>query len=248
MYILVDDENRENEGDLIFPSKDVSADKINFMAKHGRGLICLALDTQLNQKNLNLNYMSPKNESEIKQHLQFLLRQKRVFQQVSLRKIGQQRLEWLPKQKVSKKDIVSPGHVFPIVAKDGGVLIRAGHTEASVDISRLAKYPSAVICEIMNEDGSMAKRDELISFAKKHKLSTGKIEDLIAYRLKKENFIKKKKSDIKLGNKYLKLIFLKIILDGSEHFALIKGKINKNILPRVRVISIQCCTKLSSWR
>ena len=139
----------------------------------------------------------------------------------------------------NKKDIVSPGHVFPIVAKDGGVLIRAGHTEASVDISKLAnKNPSAVICEIMNEDGSMAKRDDLINFARRHKLSIGKIEDLIAYRLKKENFIKlKKSSDIILGDQKFKIKIFENIIDGSEHFALIKGKLNRNIIPRVRVIS-----------
>ena len=118
-------------------------------------------------------------------------------------------------------------------------MIRAGHTEASVDISKLAKKnPSAVICEIMNEDGSMAKRDDLIIFAKKHNLSIGKIEDLISYRLKKENFIKlKKTSNINLEKQNFKIKIFENTIDGSEHFALIKGKINKNILPRVRVIS-----------
>ena len=129
--------------------------------------------------------------------------------------------------------------MFPIVARDGGVLIRAVHTDASVDISNLAKKnPSGVICEIMNEDGSMAKGDDLINFAKKHRLSIGKIEDLIAYRLKKENFIRlKKTSKIILGKQVFKIKIFENIMDGSEHFALVKGKISKNILPRVRVIS-----------
>ena len=238
MYILVDDENRENEGDLIFPAKDVSAEKINFMAKHGRGLICLALNTSQSKK-LNLNYMSPKNESRNQTAFTVSIEAKKGISTGISAKDRATTIKVATKTNVSKKDIVSPGHVFPIVAKDGGVLIRAGHTEASVDISILAKKnPSAVICEIMNEDGSMAKRDELINFAKKHKLSIGKIEDLISYRLKKENFIKlKKKSEIKLGDQVFKINIFENKIDGSEHFALVKGKISRNILPRVRVIS-----------
>ncbi len=238
MYILVDDENRENEGDLIITSNDVTAKKINFMAKYGRGLICLALDSY-QAKKLNLNYMSPKNESRNQTAFTVSIEAKKGISTGISAKDRATTIKVATKSNVSKKDIVSPGHVFPIVAKDGGVLIRAGHTEASVDISKLAKKnPSAVICEIMNEDGSMAKRDELIHFAKKHKLSIGKIEDLIAYRLKKENFIRlKKTSDIFLANQNFKIKIFENIIDGSEHFALIKGNINKTIIPRVRVIS-----------
>jgi len=129
--------------------------------------------------------------------------------------------------------------VFPIIAKDGGVLVRAGHTEASVDISKLAKKNnSAVICEIMNEDGTMAKGQDLFNFAKKHKLKIGKIEDLIAYRLKKEKLIKlKKQSKIDVKNQKYNIRIYENLLDGSEHFALIKGKIKKGVTPRVRVIS-----------
>ena len=143
------------------------------------------------------------------------------------------------RKNVNKKDIVSPGHVFPIIAKDGGVLVRAGHTEASVDISKIArKNNSAVICEIMNEDGTMAKGQNLLNFAKKHKLKIGKIEDLISYRLKKEKLIKlKKTSDIKLDKQKFKIKIYENLLDGSEHFVLVKGNIKKSIVPRVRVIS-----------
>ena len=238
MYILVDDENRENEGDLVFSANDVSAEKINFMAKNGRGLICLALDAN-QAKKLNLNYMSLKNESRNQTAFTVSIEAKKGITTGISAKDRAKTIKIATKPNVSKKDIVSPGHVFPIVAKDGGVLIRAGHTEASVDISKLAnKNPSAVICEIMNEDGSMAKRDELIIFAKKHKLSIGKIEDLIAYRLKKENLIKlKKTSVINLSNQNFKIKIFENTIDGSEHFALIKGSINKNIIPRVRVIS-----------
>ncbi len=238
MYILVDDENRENEGDLVFSAKDVNAQKINFMAKYGRGLICLALDTA-QAKKLNLNYMSSKNESRNQTAFTVSIEAKKGISTGISAKDRATTIKVATKLNISKKDIVSPGHVFPIVARDGGVLIRAGHTEASVDISKLAKKtPSAVICEIMNEDGSMAKRDDLINFARKHKLSIGKIEDLIAYRLKKEKFIKlKKTSDINLGKQNFKIKIFENSIDGSEHFALIKGKISKNIIPRVRVIS-----------
>ena len=143
------------------------------------------------------------------------------------------------KKNVKKNEIVSPGHVFPIIAKDGGVLVRAGHTEASVDISKLAKKNnSAVICEIMNEDGSMAKGQDLFDFSKKHRLKIGKIEDLIAYRLKKEKLIRlKKQSNIDVKNQKYKIRIYENLLDGSEHFSLTKGTIKKGITPRVRVIS-----------
>tara|TARA_B100001564_G_scaffold82249_1_gene66236 strand:- start:93 stop:968 length:876 start_codon:yes stop_codon:yes gene_type:complete len=143
------------------------------------------------------------------------------------------------KNNVNKNEIVSPGHVFPIIAKDGGVLVRAGHTEASVDISKLArKKNSAVICEIMNEDGSMAKGEDLFNFAKKHKLKIAKIEDLIAYRLKKEKLIRlKKQSQIEFKKQKYRIRIYENLLDGAEHFALIKGTIKKSITPRVRVIS-----------
>jgi len=143
------------------------------------------------------------------------------------------------KSNVKKNDIVSPGHIFPIISKEGGVLVRAGHTEASVDISRLAnKNPSAVICEIMNDRGVMAQGKELFIFAKKHKLKIGRIDDLIAYRLKVEKLIKFKKSDkILIKNQKYNIKIFENLLDGSEHFALIKGKIKKGVEPRVRVIS-----------
>ena len=134
---------------------------------------------------------------------------------------------------------MSPGHVFPLVSKNGGVLVRAGHTEASVDVSRLSKSgSSAVICEIMNDDGTMAKGKQLISFVKKHKLKLGKIDDLIAYRLNREKLIKLKKSSIiKIKKQSYNIKIYENLMDGSENFALIKGNIKKNKNPRVRVIS-----------
>jgi 3,4-dihydroxy 2-butanone 4-phosphate synthase/GTP cyclohydrolase II len=238
MYILVDDENRENEGDLAFCSSDVTSNKINFMAKYGRGLICLALNSN-QAKRLDLNYMSPINQSRNQTAFTVSIEAKTGVTTGISAKDRARTIKVATKKSATKKEIVSPGHVFPIIAKDGGVLVRAGHTEASVDISKLAKKNNAaVICEIMNEDGSMAKGEQLHLFAKKHKLKIGKIDDLIAYRLKKEKLIRlKKSSNIIVKNRKFKIKIFENLLDGSEHFALIKGNIEKKIVPRVRVIS-----------
>ncbi len=238
MYILVDDENRENEGDLVFCSSDVNPKKINFMAKYGRGLICLTLDT-IQAKKLGLSYMSPVNESRHQTAFTISIEAKKGVTTGISAPDRAKTIKVATKKNVNKKEIVSPGHVFPIISKDGGVLVRAGHTEASVDISKLAKKnPSAVICEIMSEDGTMSRGEKLINFAKKHKLKIGRIDDLIAYRLKKEKLIKhKKKSNITVNGKKYTIRIFENLLDGSEHFALIKGKIKKGMVPRVRVIS-----------
>ena len=238
MYILVDDENRENEGDLAFCSSDVTSNKINFMAKYGRGLICLTLNSN-QAKRLDLNYMSPINQSRNQTAFTVSIEAKTGVTTGISAKDRARTIKVATKKNATKKEIVSPGHVFPIIAKDGGVLVRAGHTEASVDISKLAKKNNAaVICEIMNEDGSMAKGEQLHLFAKKHKLKIGKIDDLIAYRLKKEKLIRlKKSSNIIVKNLKFKIKIFENLLDGSEHFALIKGNIEKKIVPRVRVIS-----------
>ena len=238
MYILVDDENRENEGDLAFCSSDVTSNKINFMAKYGRGLICLALNSN-QAKRLDLNYMSPNNQSRNQTAFTVSIEAKTGVTTGISAKDRARTIKVATKKNATKKEIISPGHVFPIIAKDGGVLVRAGHTEASVDISKLAKKNNAaVICEIMNEDGSMAKGEQLHLFAKKHKLKIGKIDDLIAYRLKKEKLIRLKKiSNIIVKNLKFKIKIFENLLDESEHFALIKGNIKKKIVPRVRVIS-----------
>ena len=238
MFILVDDEKRENEGDLVISSSDSTAKNINFMAKYGRGLICLALDS-LQAKRLNLSLMSPVNQSRNKTAFTISIEAKKGITTGISAKDRAKTIKIASKKNVTKKEIVSPGHIFPIIAKDGGVLVRAGHTEASVDISKLAKKNnSAVICEIMNENGTMAKGQDLFNFAEKHKLKIGKIEDLIAYRLKKEKLIRfKKQSQIKVKNQTYNIRIYENLLDGAEHFALIKGKIKRGITPRVRVIS-----------
>jgi 3,4-dihydroxy 2-butanone 4-phosphate synthase / GTP cyclohydrolase II len=238
MFILVDDEKRENEGDLIISTTDSNAKNINFMAKYGRGLICIAMD-KIQAKRLNLSLMSPINKSRNKTAFAVSIEAKKGITTGISAKDRAKTIKIASKKNVNKNEIVSPGHVFPIIAKDGGVLVRAGHTEASVDISKLAKKNnSAVICEIMNEDGTMAKGTDLFNFAKKHNLKIGKIEDLIAYRLKKEKLVRfKKQSDIVVKNQKYKIRIYENLLDGSEHFSLIKGNIKKGITPRVRVIS-----------
>ena len=238
MFILVDDEKRENEGDLIISTSNSNAKNINFMAKYGRGLICLALDS-VQAKKLNLSLMSTNNQSRNKTAFAISIEAKKGITTGISAKDRARTIKIASKNNVNKNEIVSPGHVFPIIAKDGGVLVRAGHTEASVDISKLArKNNSAVICEIMNEDGTMAKGQNLFDFAKKHKLKIGKIEDLIAYRLKKEKLIRlKKQSNIEVKKQKYRIRIYENLLDGSEHFALIKGTIKKGIAPRVRVIS-----------
>ena len=238
MFVLVDDEDRENEGDLIIPASRVSAKSINFMAKYGRGLICLAL-TQAQVNKLNLPLMSPSNNSRTQTAFTVSIEAKKGVTTGISAHDRARTIKTAIRNNTKSKDIVSPGHVFPLVSKNGGVLVRAGHTEASVDVSRLSKSgSSAVICEIMNDDGTMAKGKQLISFAKKHKLKIGKIDDLIAYRLNREKLVKFKKSSIiKIKKQSYNIKIYENLMDGSENFALIKGNIKKNKNPRVRVIS-----------
>ena len=206
MYILVDDENRENEGDLVFCASDVDQKKINFMAKNGRGLICLTLNNT-QAKKLNLNYMAPVNQSRNQTAFTVSIEARKGISTGISARDRAKTIKVATRRNVKKKDIVSPGHVFPIIGREGGVLVRAGHTEASIDISKLAKKnPAAVICEIMNEDGTMARGQDLIKFADKFNLKIGKIEDLISYRLKKEKLIKlKKTSKIKIQKQIYKI-------------------------------------------
>ena len=186
MFILVDDEKRENEGDLVISTSDTNSKNINFMARYGRGLICLALDS-LQAKKLNLSLMSPVNQSRNQTAFTVSIEAKKGITTGISAKDRSRTIRIASKKNVNKKEIVSPGHVFPIIAKDGGVLVRAGHTEASVDISKLSNLnPSSVICEVMNEDGRMARLNDLFKFSKKHKIKLASIEDLISYRLKYE--------------------------------------------------------------
>ncbi len=239
MFILVDNKDRENEGDLVIPASKINAKKINFMAKHGRGLICLAL-TQEKVKKLKLPLMSLINKSRTQTAFTVSIEAKKGISTGISAYDRAKTIKVAIKNSSGSKDIVSPGHVFPLVSKNGGVLERAGHTEASVDISKLAKLnPSAVICEVMNEDGTMARYNDLVPFSKKHNLKIAKIEDLISYRLKNEKFIKmisSRKINIKkFGNYDLKVFKNK--LDNAEHYALTSKNFSYRKSPRVRVIS-----------
>ena len=225
MYILVDAEDRENEGDLIIPAQFATPDAINFMAKFGRGLICLALESQRAEL-LGLRNMSNDNRSRFETAFtQSIEAREGVTTGISAADRSLT-IQTAIDADSREDDIVSPGHMFPIIAKDGGVLVRTGHTEASVDISRLAGLnPSAVICEIMNDDGTMARLPDLVKFAQFHGLKIGTIESLIAYRMERDHFVRHiATSDFTSQNgDDFKIHVYRNFLDGKEHVALSKG-------------------------
>jgi len=239
MFILVDDKNRENEGDLIIPGSKCNSKSINFMAKHGRGLICLAL-TKKQVDNLKLPLMSSINKSRMQTAFTISIEAKKGITTGISTQDRAKTIKTAIKPKVKKSEIVSPGHVFPLVARNGGVLERAGHTEASVDISILSNLnPSSVICEVMNEDGRMARLNDLFKFSKKHKIKLASIEDLISYRFKYEklvNRITSKSLNIgKIGK--LNIYTYKNKLENNINFAIVKGEFNQIKSIPVRVLS-----------
>jgi len=239
MVIMVDDEDRENEGDLIIPAQKVDDKAINFMATHGRGLICLTL-TEKRVQELNLPLMSQNNDTRDTTAFTISIEAK---EGVTTGISAQDRavtIQTAINSNKTKDDIMSPGHVFPLVARDGGVLVRAGHTEASVDLSRLAGLvPAGVICEIMNDDGTMARIPDLIMFSEKHNIKIGRIVDLIAYRRQKGNFLNKSyesKITLKSGEDFDIKIY-ESSFDKTEQIVLSKGEIDDGnpILVRVHV-------------
>ena len=241
MFILVDDKNRENEGDLVIPGSKCNSKIINFMAKHGRGLICLALSKKQIDK-LKLPLMSQINKSRMQTAFTVSIEAKRGISTGISAFDRAKTIRVAINPSSNKKDIVSPGHVFPLVSRNGGVLERAGHTEASVDISKLSKLnPSSVICEVMNEDGRMARLNDLFRFSKRHKIKIASIADLIAYRLKNEKLIfRSKTKPIKINNiskTYFSIYKNKINM--LESFVISKGRFNKNSSIPIRVLSKQ---------
>ena len=191
IFILVDDEGRENEGDLVVPAQMATPDAINFMAKHGRGLICLALKRE-RVETLGLQLMAHKNESRHETAFTVSIEARDGISTGISAPDRARTVAVAIDPARGPGDIVSPGHVFPLVARDGGVLVRTGHTEAAVDLARLAGLnPSGVICEIMNDDGSMARRDDLIAFAQRHGLKIATIADLIAYRRRYDRIVER---------------------------------------------------------
>jgi len=245
MFILVDDKNRENEGDLIIPGSKCNSKSINFMAKHGRGLICLAL-TKKQINNLKLPLMSPNNKSRMQTAFTISIEAKKGITTGISAQDRAKTIKVAINPKVKKNEIVSPGHVFPLVARDGGVLERAGHTEASVDISKLSRLnPSSVICEVMNEDGRMARLNDLYEFSKKHKIKLASIEDLISYRLKYEKLVIRASSKIVNLNKQVKINIYnyKNKLENNINFVITKGLLNKKKSIPVRVVSTKITKK-----
>jgi 3,4-dihydroxy 2-butanone 4-phosphate synthase/GTP cyclohydrolase II len=242
IFILVDDESRENEGDLVIPAQMCDDQKVNFMARFGRGLICLALDEKRVEA-LGLPLMAMNNESRNKTAFTVSIEAREgISTGISAFDRAKTIQDAIDPNK-NKEAIVSPGHIFPLKAQNGGVLVRAGHTEAAVDIARLAGFnPSGVICEIMNDDGSMARMPDLVKFAKRHDLKIATIADLIEYRRKNEKLVEvkeKTKFISKIGGEFDATIYRSKV-DGVEHIALTKGKVDGDspILVRMHHLNI----------
>ena len=240
MFVLVDDEERENEGDLVIPAQMATPDAINFMAKYGRGLICLAL-TRKRCESLGLDLMSQKNRSR---HQTAFTVSIEATEGVTTGISAPDRARTVavaidPER--GPKDIGTPGHVFPLMAREGGVLVRTGHTEAAVDISRLAGLnPSGVICEIMNDDGTMARLNDLIPFAQFHGLKVGSIADLIAYRLRNDRSVERV-GETTLVSRFGGEFKIYVFVDKTsyaEHIALVKGDLSGNDPVMVRMHAI----------
>ncbi len=242
MYVLVDDEDRENEGDLIIPAQMATPDAINFMATHGRGLICLTLTSERIEQ-LGLDLMSRHNGTRHETAFTTSIEAREgVTTGISAADRARTVSVAIDGSK-GKDDIVTPGHVFPLRARDGGVLVRAGHTEAACDISRLAGLnPSGVICEIMRDDGTMARLDDLVGFARIHELKIGTIRDLIAYRRKHDRMVEKKTEitfTSRWGGDWKACTFFNKAT-GDETMALVKGKVDpaQSTLVRMHTLSI----------
>jgi 3,4-dihydroxy 2-butanone 4-phosphate synthase/GTP cyclohydrolase II len=225
MFILVDDEDRENEGDLVIPAQWATAEAINFMAKHARGLICLAL-TRERVEQLGLKLMAQNNGTRHQTAFTVSIEAREGVTTGISAADRARTVSVAIDPSCGPQDIVTPGHVFPLVARDGGTLERTGHTEAAVDLARLAGLtPAGVICEIMNDDGTMARRNDLISFAQRHNLKIGTIADLIAYRRRYDSIIKRiseTKLDSIYGGDFRCVVYINKVT-MAQHVALVKG-------------------------
>ena len=242
MAIVVDDKDRENEGDLIIPASCCTPEAINFMAKYARGLICVAI-TSKRARELGLSPMVESNTSLKGTPFTVSVDAVRNTTTGISAYDRAQTVKVLIDPKTKKEDLARPGHIFPLISKDGGVLVRAGHTEAAVDLARLAGfYPAGVLCEIMRDDGKMARLPDLLSFAKEHNLKICSVADIISYRWKKEKLIKREvctSLPTRYGN--FKLIGYRTLLEGRVHLALVKGEVKGKEDVLVRVHS-QCLT------
>jgi 3,4-dihydroxy 2-butanone 4-phosphate synthase/GTP cyclohydrolase II len=236
IVVLVDDEDRENEGDLVFAAEFVSAEKINFLAKHGRGLICMPI-TEAHAARLALQPMVQHNRSR---HGTNFTNSIEAAEGIATGISAHDRaltIKVACAATSTADDIVQPGHVFPLIAQDGGVLVRAGHTEACCDLARLAGLaPAAVLCEIMRDDGTMARLPDLLEFAGRHQLKIGTIADLIEYRSRNESLVKRgEEREIETAWGKFKLVPYRDLAVGSLHLALACGKIDAKAETLVRV-------------
>jgi 3,4-dihydroxy 2-butanone 4-phosphate synthase/GTP cyclohydrolase II len=250
MFILIDAEDRENEGDLVIPAQMCTPDAVNFMAKYGRGLICLAL-TQERAETLKIPMMTQVNGTPNQTAFTVSIEAK---EGISTGISAHDRAHTISVAIDATKgpnDIVTPGHVFPLVARHGGALVRAGHTEASVDIARLAGLtPAGVICEIMNDDGTMARLPDLVKFAQHHNLKIGTIADLIAYRRKYDHFVKRRIEvpfESHNGGHWTMVVYVNE-LDYAEHIALVKGDITTPDPVLVRMHAINIFSDMLAWK
>ena len=242
MIILVDAEDRENEGDLVIPAEMADTEVINFMAKHGRGLICLALTAQRVEE-LGLPLMPRENLSRHQTAFTVSIEAREGVSTGISAGDRARTIAVATDPTKGRADISTPGHVFPLVARDGGVLVRAGHTEAAVDLARLAGFnASGVICEIMNDDGSMARMPDLIKFAQLHGIKVATISDLIAHRMRYDTIVERvgeKELDSLFGGTFRMMVY-RTTVEAGEHVALIKGDITTDepVLVRVHVFDV----------
>lgn len=237
MFVLVDDEDRENEGDLVIPAQMATPEAINFMARYGRGLICLAL-TRDRVRELNLHPMSRRNDSPFATAFTESIEAKEGVTTGISASDRAHTIQVAIDSQSTAKDITTPGHVFPLEAREGGVLVRAGHTEAAVDIARLAGLnASGVICEIMNDDGSMARLPDLVGFCQQHNLKMASIADLIAYRRRHEQLVERileTDLDSRHGGTFRMMVYVNRV-HYAEHIALVKGDIQNGEPVMVRM-------------
>ncbi|HYG88292.1 MAG TPA: 3,4-dihydroxy-2-butanone-4-phosphate synthase [Azospirillum sp.] len=242
MFILVDDEDRENEGDLVIPAQCATPEAVNFMAKHGRGLICLAMD-HAHIERLRLPLMAQQNGTRHQTAFTVSIEAREgVTTGISAADRARTIQAAIDPTK-GPEDIVTPGHVFPLLARDGGVLVRAGHTEAAVDLARMAgQTPAGVICEIMNDDGTMARLPDLVKFAQFHGLKVGTIADLIAYRRRTETIVEQRLAstmDSRYGGRFQTYVYVNKVA-YAEHVALVRGDISGDepVLVRMHALNV----------
>jgi 3,4-dihydroxy 2-butanone 4-phosphate synthase/GTP cyclohydrolase II len=240
IFILVDDENRENEGDLCIPAEMATSDVINFMAKYARGLICLAMERSRVEQ-LGLSLMTRRNEGRHETAFTVSIEAREGVTTGISAHDRAHTISVATNANKGQDDIVTPGHVFPLVARDGGSLVSAGHTEAVVDIARLAGLtPAGVICEIMNDDGTMARLPDLLSFAQQHDLKVATIADLISHRRRTESIVERSLEsvlDSRYGGSWRMIVYLNKVT-YAEHIALIKGDITGETPILVRMHSL----------